>query len=173
MKSFVPVLTALAILTAAVPASAEHGIHGADGVTAKIARGGLGDVILTPWSNGNHVVYVSIFQKDEAGAWSQVQMQATLRVFQWDAAAGEWVDKASVPFTSDASNPKSVAFSADDVGRNALLDVFVTFSELGVNDEGKVPTSHMSAARNHVLDRGLYDQADLMDYHGAGRVVGL
>jgi len=154
--------------------------HGPDGVTAKI-QNGWGPTHLTwqPDASGNYVARVSLYS-NASGAWQAVSVNATLRVF----VAGDitdptnpvldWSDRVSIPFTTKAGSTTSIPFPASaihsDFAGPRLLDVFVTFSELGGDP---VPTSHFNLVRNTLIDRGSFDLADLVDYYGTQYPVAL
>lgn len=149
------VLLGLAVLTA--PALATHGVHGPDGVTAKIVAPAVYD-------GSAFDVEVTTF-RNVGGAWSQVQLGSVLRIFVHDGSAER--DVHSKYFVSSATAPVTVRVPAGVV-TGGFVDTFVTFSELEGNP---VPTSHVNPARNALIDAGAYDAADGLDYHANVRGV--
>ena len=160
----VSTLAAAAVLAAAVPTvGAHHDLHLPDGLTARmIPANSYAYQVFTPDPDGVYRIKVTTYAKD-AGVWAQSSVGATLRVFVWDVVAAEWVDVLSQPFTSSASAAVTVSFPASVIPDPAGFDMFVTFSSLGGDP---VPTSHHGSAKNYAINRGLYDVADALDYHG-------
>ncbi len=200
MKPMVVFGAALAIVSiglvpANVSSQPEPGY--ADGVTAKITLSGTGSAVWRPGPSGDYFVFVEVFQKQGDGTWTWSSIGSTLRVFTFtDHAVTEThsadttgasasvsasvtvddFDRASVGFTSAPSGAVTVNVPASALatsdGSPSIADVFVTFSDLGVDaNTGSVPTSHHSLLKNRLIDRGDFDQADQLDYWGAHRVA--
>lgn len=169
LKSTLAMLATLTLLAAsATPAAALD--QAPDGITASITfEDSLGDLVLVADENGDYTASVSIFQADD-GEWEQIQLWATLRVFEDSLFGG--IDRVSIPFQSSADGPVSITFSGEEF-TGGSLDVFVTFSQLGVNPEtGTVPTSHHHLVKNLAIEQGDFDLADGFDHHNT-RLVGL
>lgn len=161
----------LAFLTVTVlPAGPAAGFtEPTDGVTAEIIP--LGTVsnvpVLQADADGNYAFQVKIFQQDDLGVWDQVRMRATLRAWAFNASSGQEEETGvSVPFTTDTVAATKVSFPASALDAPTEVDIWVTFSELGVDPKlGKVPTSHYHAAQNHAISLGQFDLADELDFH--------
>lgn len=168
-KSTLALLATLTLLTATATPSAALD-QDPDGITASITfDGSLQDLVLVADDNGDYTATVSIFQEND-DEWEQIQLWATLRVFEDGLFEG--IDRVSIPFQSSADEPVSITFSGDEFTGGAL-DVFVTFSELGVNpDTGTVPTSHHHLAKNLAIEQGDFGLADGFDHHNT-RLIGL
>lgn len=173
MRLMLVVIAGLILGAAGALPAAAHDRYGplvGDGVTARIV-GGVGSAVWTRGAAEDYEVLVTVYQK-VGGAWRQVAMQATLRVFVFNPATLQDEDRASIPFTSSASSAVAVSISGSAVGPPNFGDVFVTFSQLGPHPvTGKVPTSHHSLAKNVLLSAGYYEAADRLDldFHGATR----
>ncbi len=158
MSFHAPILSGLLVTFLVLSAPASHAVdQPPDGYTAWITfPGSFGDVVIAP-ASGGYEAQVQIFS-NASGSWQPIVMQATFRV--WEDTATGGVDRVSIPFTSSASGPVSVAFP--DVFGPATLDVFVTFSALGGDP---VPTSHHHLAKNLAIAQGDFGTADSLDHH--------
>ena len=155
LKTALTTLVALTLLAASgAPALADE--ENDPVVTATITfPGSIGDFVLLADDDGDYTASVEIFQLVD-GEWEQVEMRATLRVFEDTLEGPE--DLRSVPFDSSADEAVNVTFSGDGLS-GAILDVFVTFSELGQGKDGSVPTSHHHIAKNALISLGQEDLA--------------